>query len=122
MEDLLEAGNAYRTTESTKLNAVSSRSHAVLQLRVDTGGRQQGKLSLIDLAGSERANKTGVVAKVSAALVLGGVDCNGPSLYTVYPHGSTDSLPARIFPLSEVAPTSQVAPIALPARISRWQR
>ena len=66
VEDLLEAGNAYRTTESTKLNAVSSRSHAVLQLRVDTGGRQQGKLSLIDLAGSERANKTGVVAKVSA--------------------------------------------------------
>ena len=44
MEDLLEAGNAYRTTESTKLNAVSSRSHAVLQLRVDTGGRQQGRL------------------------------------------------------------------------------
>jgi len=30
---------------------------------------------------------------VSAALVLGGVDCSGPSLYTVYPHGSTDSLP-----------------------------
>ena len=30
---------------------------------------------------------------VSAALVLGGVDCTGPSLYTVYPHGSTDSLP-----------------------------
>merc|ERR1712194_550554 len=24
---------------------------------------------------------------------LGGVDCNGPHLYTVYPHGSTDSLP-----------------------------
>jgi 20S proteasome subunit beta 2 len=30
---------------------------------------------------------------VSAALVLGGVDCTGSSLYTVYPHGSTDSLP-----------------------------
>jgi len=30
---------------------------------------------------------------VSAALVLGGMDCTGPSLYTVYPHGSTDSLP-----------------------------
>ena len=30
---------------------------------------------------------------VSAALVLGGVDCAGPHLYTVYPHGSTDSLP-----------------------------
>ncbi|DBA76230.1 hypothetical protein WJX77_006905 [Trebouxia sp. C0004] len=30
---------------------------------------------------------------VSAALVLGGVDLNGPHLFTVYPHGSTDSLP-----------------------------
>ncbi len=30
---------------------------------------------------------------VSAALVLGGVDITGPSLYTVYPHGSTDKLP-----------------------------
>lgn len=30
---------------------------------------------------------------VSAALVLGGVDLNGPGLYTVYPHGSTDKLP-----------------------------
>jgi 20S proteasome subunit beta 2 len=30
---------------------------------------------------------------VSAALVLGGVDITGPHLHTVYPHGSTDSLP-----------------------------
>jgi len=30
---------------------------------------------------------------VSAALVLGGVDVTGPSLYTIYPHGSTDKLP-----------------------------
>jgi 20S proteasome subunit beta 2 len=30
---------------------------------------------------------------VSAALVLGGVDVNGPHIYTVYPHGSTDNLP-----------------------------
>jgi len=30
---------------------------------------------------------------VSAALVLGGVDITGPSLYTIYPHGSTDRLP-----------------------------
>lgn len=30
---------------------------------------------------------------VSAALVLGGVDLKGPHLFTVYPHGSTDSLP-----------------------------
>merc|ERR1711865_1070397 len=30
--------------------------------------------------------------QVSAALVLGGVDFNGPHIYTVYPHGSTDHL------------------------------
>lgn len=30
---------------------------------------------------------------VGAALVLGGVDINGPHLFTIYPHGSTDSLP-----------------------------
>jgi 20S proteasome subunit beta 2 len=30
---------------------------------------------------------------VSAALVLGGVDVEGPHLFTVYPHGSTDALP-----------------------------
>jgi 20S proteasome subunit beta 2 len=30
---------------------------------------------------------------ISAALVLGGVDCTGPHLYSVHPHGSTDSLP-----------------------------
>merc|ERR1712028_308967 len=30
--------------------------------------------------------------QVSAALVLGGVDLNGPHIYTVYPHGSTDNL------------------------------
>jgi len=30
---------------------------------------------------------------VSAALVLGGVDVDGPHLYTIYPHGSSDKLP-----------------------------
>jgi len=30
---------------------------------------------------------------VSAALVLGGVDITGPSIISIYPHGSTDNLP-----------------------------
>ena len=30
---------------------------------------------------------------VGAALVLGGVDINGPHLFSVHPHGSSDSLP-----------------------------
>lgn len=30
---------------------------------------------------------------IGCALVLGGVDCTGPHLYQIYPHGSTDALP-----------------------------
>lgn len=30
---------------------------------------------------------------IGAALVLGGYDLNGPQLYTIAPHGSTDKLP-----------------------------
>ena len=55
---LLHQGNQRRTTEETRCNATSSRSHAVLQVYV-AGAREgelpvRGKLSLIDLAGSER--------------------------------------------------------------------
>eukprot|EP01137_Pigoraptor_chileana_P031906 Opistho-2@20454 len=31
--------------------------------------------------------------QISAALVLGGVDVDGPHLYSIYPHGSVDTLP-----------------------------
>jgi 20S proteasome subunit beta 2 len=31
--------------------------------------------------------------QISAALVLGGMDVNGPALYSIYPHGSVDKLP-----------------------------
>jgi kinesin family protein 18/19 len=64
--ELLLLGNRNRKTESTAANQVSSRSHAVLQLQVscsqvDNRGATvttKGKLSLIDLAGSERASAT----------------------------------------------------------------
>jgi hypothetical protein len=79
VEALLEAGNAYRTTESTQLNMVSSRSHAVLQLRCATAGQLNGKLSLIDLAGSERASKTGVMSS-SSSIGRGGTQNNSKRL------------------------------------------
>lgn len=64
--ELLEKGTRNRTTEPTKANEVSSRSHSVLQLLVERheksagihGTIKVGKLNLIDLAGSERASKT----------------------------------------------------------------
>lgn len=63
---MLKKGSANRSTESTDANAVSSRSHAVLQIYMSGKDRKRdikssalkSKLSLIDLAGSERASKT----------------------------------------------------------------
>ncbi|KAF9626061.1 hypothetical protein IFM89_030729 [Coptis chinensis] len=63
---LLQRGNQNRTTEPTRVNETSSRSHAILQVvaeyrvRDDTMNvvNRVGKLSLIDLAGSERALAT----------------------------------------------------------------
>jgi hypothetical protein len=64
--ELLQQGNRHRKTEATMANQVSSRSHAVLQVivrrtRTTNTGRVsviESKLSLIDLAGSERASAT----------------------------------------------------------------
>lgn len=59
----LEAGNARRVKASTNKNLHSSRSHAIVELAVNTVGLQEGrpdprvrsaKLMMIDLAGSER--------------------------------------------------------------------
>ena len=64
--ELLFYGNQNRTQEATGANETSSRSHAVLQITVEEKDRAEGihsqinigKLSLIDLAGTERASKT----------------------------------------------------------------
>ncbi|CAL5326980.1 unnamed protein product [Camellia sinensis] len=63
---LLQHGNQNRTTEPTRVNETSSRSHAILQVVVEYRVKDAsnnvvnrvGKLSLIDLAGSERALAT----------------------------------------------------------------
>lgn len=63
---LLQQGNHNRTTEPTRVNETSSRSHAILQVVVEYRVKDAamnvtnrvGKLSLIDLAGSERALAT----------------------------------------------------------------
>jgi len=56
--ELLHQGNQRRQTEQTRCNETSSRSHAVLQVFIETEGADGnvrcGKLSLVDLAGSER--------------------------------------------------------------------
>ena len=64
--NLLSQGNRRRTTEATNANQHSSRSHAIFQVMVTRRDRTKstdvsllcGKLSLIDLAGSERGTVT----------------------------------------------------------------
>ena len=63
---MIREGNAYRTMSPTEANATSSRSHAVLQINVSQKDRNaaidephtMAALSIIDLAGSERASAT----------------------------------------------------------------
>ncbi|GMH03678.1 hypothetical protein Nepgr_005517 [Nepenthes gracilis] len=66
IKDLIERGNATRSTGTTGANEESSRSHAILQLAIKRSidgtesktPRVVGKLSFIDLAGSERGADT----------------------------------------------------------------
>ncbi|KAJ2815485.1 tubulin-dependent ATPase kip3, partial [Coemansia erecta] len=77
---LMVRGNANRTMSPTEANAVSSRSHAVLQVHVRqkprAGGLQtdvtSATLSIIDLAGSERAT----VARNNGARMREGANIN----------------------------------------------
>lgn len=64
--DIIVRGNELRTMSPTAANATSSRSHAVLQINISQKDRNGGTeenynmatLSIIDLAGSERASAT----------------------------------------------------------------
>ncbi|XP_057956921.1 kinesin-like protein KIN-13A isoform X1 [Malania oleifera] len=75
VKEFIERGNAARSTGSTGANEESSRSHAILQLAIkkhneikdskrnndgneSKGGKVVGKISFIDLAGSERGADT----------------------------------------------------------------
>ena len=66
MLKILKRGNRNRTQEATGANETSSRSHAILQVAIEYKDKNSGidfevkysKLSLIDLAGSERAAAT----------------------------------------------------------------
>jgi len=61
--EFMEVASQRRAVASTKMNAVSSRSHAICVLRIkgvlEDSTKFQAKLTLVDLAGSERLKKTG---------------------------------------------------------------
>ncbi|KAL9181961.1 hypothetical protein ACHAXT_012304 [Thalassiosira profunda] len=67
---IIDAGALNRSTGTTSANADSSRSHAVLQLslRKDVGrakNKEHGRLTFIDLAGSERGADTSKACKTT---------------------------------------------------------
>ena len=61
LKQLIEESGQRRSTGSTAANADSSRSHSIMQFALKAGGpdgRLIGKISFIDLAGSERGADT----------------------------------------------------------------
>ncbi len=71
-------GNANRITDATAMNSVSSRSHAIFTLVLESEGIKDektvfssGKINLVDLAGSERMYKvTWLLVLLNFALIL----------------------------------------------------
>ena len=63
MFSLLDYGNKNRSTAETKMNATSSRSHALFTVHIESlegeDKVKKSKLNFVDLAGSERQGKTG---------------------------------------------------------------
>lgn len=66
IDQLLEEGASMRRVASTKMNSVSSRSHALVEVKITqrkgTGPaahKRVSKLRLVDLAGSERSDAAG---------------------------------------------------------------
>ena len=79
------AGTAADTEKTTEL--ISSQLEL---LRMNTGGSQSRVVTACTMLKRMLYRYQGYV---SAALVLGGCDVNGPHVYQIYPHGSTAKLP-----------------------------
>ena len=79
------AGTAADTEKTTEL--ISSQ---LALLRLDMHGRQSRVVTACTLLKRMLFRYQG---HISAALVLGGCDVNGPAVYQIYPHGSTSKLP-----------------------------
>lgn len=95
---LLLKGNRQRTQEPTAANQTSSRSHAVLQVAVRQRSRvknvlqevRQGRLFMIDLAGSERASQVRLAPRGAGEKAWGaGQGCWPPS----FPRGEGGDCP-----------------------------
>lgn len=68
MKETMLLGSGNRSVASTRMNAVSSRSHLIFMIKINkkdlnTGNTTDSKLYFVDLAGSEKMKKTEVKGK-----------------------------------------------------------
>lgn len=89
----IETGTLQRTTASTALNSVSSRSHAVLTLtltqKMSDGSETVSKLNLVDLAGSENVDRSEVqgIELSEAQTINKSLSCLGNVIYALTEKG-----------------------------------
>ncbi|ESO93536.1 hypothetical protein LOTGIDRAFT_118976 [Lottia gigantea] len=98
IQQMIEKGNLNRTTASTLMNDVSSRSHAIYTILFTQAGyidnmpsEKHSKIHLVDLAGSERADATGASGlrlkesgSINKSLVTLGNVISTLGMFTVY--------------------------------------
>ena len=98
--DTIENGTLKRTVASTSLNSVSSRSHAVLTLKLNQvmtdGTEMSSKLHLIDLAGSENVSKSEVqgISLLEAQMINKSLSCLSNVIFALTEKGR-DHIPYR---------------------------
>lgn len=108
---LIKAGDLKRKTSATDFNSRSSRSHAIMQIRLHTVDRANSAeshctLSLCDLAGSERATSSVERRKegafINKSLLALSTVINKLSLLSTSNAGSTDHIPYRDLKLTRL--------------------
>ncbi|XP_054011142.1 kinesin-like protein Klp98A isoform X2 [Hylaeus anthracinus] len=118
IQECMVRGNTHRTTASTNMNDVSSRSHAIFTITFVQAGLSEGnmpsetvsKVHLVDLAGSERANATGATGQ----RLKEGAHIN-KSLVTL---GSVISALAEVSSASDTSSSSSKKSVFIPYRDS----
>eukprot|EP00927_Polykrikos_kofoidii_P012668 TRINITY_DN15488_c0_g1_i1.p1 TRINITY_DN15488_c0_g1~~TRINITY_DN15488_c0_g1_i1.p1 ORF type:complete len:1146 (+),score=209.29 TRINITY_DN15488_c0_g1_i1:69-3506(+) len=93
----VEAGGKRRATRGHDMNAVSSRSHAVLMLRLVEPGEEASQavasMFVVDLAGSERVDRSGVTGKAfdEAVAINSSLLCLGRVVLTLIENQNSGS-------------------------------
>ena len=89
---IMQSAAQRRSTDSTRLNQSSSRSHFVVSIR-----RNGAKLNLVDLAGSENVNRSGATGKIlqEAKYINRSLSALGDVIHGLIEHRGKNHVPFR---------------------------